>query len=358
MDMKVKVPGAEVEMKVPAIEKLVDYTASGIGSIAGPMLATWIARREAQAKQIAAKGDVEEQKILAEGHADKMRTIAKAQADARATLVSPDSTVQGELDIAQTVTQRIQFQEEKRQKNIGTVVGHAALELGDKDVANSEPDHDWTARFFSDVQDVSSEEMQSLWGKVLAGEVERPGSTSILTLSILRNLDQATASIFRKLCSTCVSIRLDGNQFIDARVSSFDGNPGNNVLKDYGLNFDALNVLNEHGLIISDYNSWFDYKICIGISSSSPEPTMLRCPFSFQGRYWVLVSTTERAENQEFRLSGVALTRSGRELSRIVDLEPMNTYAQALMKFFETKNLKMTEVDNWQPHSFKIDTRR
>ena len=345
-------------MKVPAIEKLVDYTASGIGSIAGPMLATWIARREAQAKQIAAKGDIEEQKILAEGHADKMRTIAKAQADARATLVSPDSIVQGELDIAQTVTQRIQFQEEKRQRNIGTVVEHAALELGDKDVSNSEPNHDWTARFFNDVQDVSSEEMQSLWGKVLAGEVERPGSTSILTLNILRNLDQATASIFRKLCSTCVSIRPDGNLFIDARVPSLGGSPENNVLQDYGLNFDALNMLNEHGLIISDYNSWFDYKICIGISSSSPETTMLRFPFSFQDRYWVLVSTTRRAENQEFRLSGVALTRAGRELSRIVDLEPMNTYAQALIKFFETNNLKMIEVDNWQPQSFKTDTRR
>ena len=359
MDMKVKIPGVvDVEMKVPAIEKLVDYTASGIGSIAGSMLAPWIARREAQAKQIAAKGEVEEQKILAEGQAHKMRTIANAQADARAILVSPDSIIQGELDIAQTVTQRIQFQEEKRQRNIGTVVGHAALELGDKDVSNSEPDHDWTARFFNDVQDVSSEEMQSLWGKVLAGEVERPRSTSILTLSILRNLDQATAGIFRKLCSTCVSIRPDGNQFIDARVPSLGGNPGKNVLKDYGLNFDALNVLNQHGLIISDYNSWYDYRVCIGIASPDPEPRLIRLPFSFQGRYWVLESTTVRTENQEFRLSGVALTRSGRELSRIVDLEPMNKYAQALMEFFKTKNLKMTEVDDWQPQSFKTDTRR
>ena len=209
------------------------------------------------------------------------------------------------------------------------------MELGDKDVANSEPDHDWTARFFSDVQDVSSEEMQSLWGKVLAGEVERPGSTSILTLSILRNLDQATASIFRKLCSICISIRLDGNQFIDARVPSLGGNPSNNVLNDYGLNFDALNVLNEHGLIISDYNSWSNhYGLCIEIVSSGSESPRARLPFSLQGRYWILVSTTIRAENQEFRLSGVALTRSGRELSRIVDLEPMNKYAQALMKFF------------------------
>ena len=55
-------------------------------------------------------------------------------------------------------TQRIQFQEEKRQSNIETVVRHAASELEDKHVEDHEPDHDWTARFFNDVQDVSTKE--------------------------------------------------------------------------------------------------------------------------------------------------------------------------------------------------------
>ena len=39
---------------------------------------------------------------------------------------------------------------------------NAALELGDGNVQDHEVDHDWTARFFNDVQDVSSEEMQKL----------------------------------------------------------------------------------------------------------------------------------------------------------------------------------------------------
>ena len=95
------------------------------------------------------------------------------------------------------MTQRIQFQEAKRQRSIEAVVQQAAFELGDRNVRDHEPDHDWTARFFNEVQDVSSEAMQALWAKVLAGEVERPNSTSIKTLSILRNLDTATAGIFR-----------------------------------------------------------------------------------------------------------------------------------------------------------------
>ena len=215
-----------------------------------------------------------------------------------------------------------------------------APEMEDKDVLDHEPDHDWTARFFNEIQDVSSEEMQLLWAKVLAGEVERPGSTSIRTLSILRNLDQATSDLFRKLCSASVFLVPEGKVPIDARVPSLEGNAATNSLEAYGLGFGTLNVLNEHGLIIADYNSWFDYRLCIGmVFSSETKQRMVRIPFGFQGRYWVLRPTTERTVDKEFRLSGVALTRAGQELSKIVGLTPMNEYAQALMGFFSREEL-------------------
>ena len=114
--------------------------------------------------------------------------------------------MEGEIDIAETVAQRIRFQEEKRQRNIGAVVGQAAAELEGKEVQDHEPDHDWTARFFNEVQDVSSEEMQVLWARILAGEVERPGNTSIQTLSILRNMARRDAELFVKFCGFCWNI--------------------------------------------------------------------------------------------------------------------------------------------------------
>ena len=107
----------DLNLRVPALEKLLDYAASGIGSVAGSMLAPWKARRDAEAKQIAVKGEVEAQRILTEGQSNALQIIANAQSEARSMLVSPGSIVRGELDIAQTVNQRIQFQEEKRQRN-------------------------------------------------------------------------------------------------------------------------------------------------------------------------------------------------------------------------------------------------
>lgn len=258
--------------------------------------------------------------------------------------MSQNTDVTGELDIANTVNQRIQFQERKRQINIASVVRQAASQLGDKEVANNEPDHDWTARFFSDVQDVSSEEMQTLWAKVLAGEVEWAGSTSIRTLGILKNLDQDTARLFRKFCSACVFLSPDGKTLmIDARVPSLGGHAASNSLEAYGLTFDTLNVLNEHGLIISDYNSWYDYKLSIGLKGDNP-PRLIRIPFRFQDRYWILIPTSERDLSKEFRLSGVALTRSGRELSAVVGLEPADEFSQDLSSFFQGEGFQMAEV--------------
>lgn len=331
-----------MDLDVKALEKLVDYAASGIGSVAGSILAPWRARREALAKETAAKGDAKVLLIQAE-----------AQAKARAILVSQDTNVAGVLDIANTVSQRIQFQERKRQINIVSVVRQAANQLGDREVANHEPDHDWTARFFNDVQDVSSEEMQALWAKVLAGEVERAGSTSIRTLGILKNLDQATARLFRKCCSACVFLSPDGKTLMDARVPSLGGNAGSNSLGAYGLDFDALNRLNENGLIISDYNSWYDYRISTGLRLGN-RPQLIRIPFRFQDRYWALFPTSERNPDKEYRLSGVALTRSGRELSSIVGLETMDEFLQALFGYFQKQNMQMKEVQSLETPTFPV----
>ena len=187
LDVNINVPD-KVTVKAPGLEKLLDFTVSGIGAVAGSMLAPWMAKQQARAKAIEEKSQ-----------ADSLRLIAQAQADARQALLAPNSATTGTLKITrEQITQRLEFQEHKRQQNITSAVRQAARELGNEEVPNHEPDHDWTARFFEYVQDVSEDDVRKIWARILAGQVRSPGSVSLRTLSILRNMSRREAELFRE----------------------------------------------------------------------------------------------------------------------------------------------------------------
>ncbi|MFC4255439.1 DUF2806 domain-containing protein [Altererythrobacter xixiisoli] len=58
---------------------------------------------------------------------------------------------------------------------------------------------DWLNLFERLAEDASSERMQQLWGRVLAGEVSRPGRYSVRTLRIIAEIDPISAEWFQKL---------------------------------------------------------------------------------------------------------------------------------------------------------------
>ena len=87
----------DVNLKVPALDKLVDYPGSGIGAVAGPMLASWKARQAAKITLIEARAE-----------ADSLKLVAEAQAEARRLLVEPDSAASEDMELeAGGITQRI-----------------------------------------------------------------------------------------------------------------------------------------------------------------------------------------------------------------------------------------------------------
>ena len=130
----------QVTVTIPALDKLLDYVASGIGAVGGPMLARWKARRLADARR-----------INAQAMADTLAAITDAQARARDKFASAHSHSQVAVTIGREIDARVEFQEEKRHKNIAAVAGGAAEKLRDEEVSEHEVDHDWVARFFADV---------------------------------------------------------------------------------------------------------------------------------------------------------------------------------------------------------------
>lgn len=336
----------EIKVSIPAAEKLLDYTASGVGAVAGSMLAPWTAKKSAEARAIEVRSEADAAETAARGQATAIEIIAAAQREARQMLVPPDSSVSGQLEITEIVSQRLQFQESKRQSNIAAVVGQTHAALGDNEVEDHEPDHDWTARFFADVQDVSSQDMQRLWAYVLAREVQEPGHTSLKTLSILRDLDRGLATLFGRLCSLSVAVGWPSRRILDVRALSL-GEASGSALAQYRLDFSSLLLLAEHGLVVQDFKTRYDFGRLLNIYRGYG-----RWPVNFQGEPWELVPRYAVSYETPFALPGICMTQSGRELFRVVDFMPTeesNAYRSALISYLESFDIELTPVPEDHP---------
>ena len=202
---------------------------------------------------------------------------------------------------------------------------------------------DWLNVFESEAAQMSSEQMQILFGKILAGEIREPTSFSIKTVRLMSQLDNQAASLFRRLCSLSISLRIPGAKsggglhIFDARVPAF-GNAASNSLQDFGLNFGALNILNEYGLIISDYNSYMDYQLSVVSEKRSG------WPLTYQAEKWVFVPITVPQPGNELRIHGVSFSQAGKELLPVVEITPNEKYTSALNSFFERTGMTMTKL--------------
>ena len=302
---------AELVLKIPAIEKLLDYFASGLAATAGPLLLPWRAYMEGHAKRISAQA-----------YADALPTIAQAQEGVRQSLIAPDTENRGVVEIThENITQLIEFQGRKRLANKISVVKSAAEELSDKQVPDHKPDHDWTARFFDCVQDVSSEHMQKLWARVLAGEVESPGRTSLRTLETLRNMTKRDAELFKEI----VGYVIEGefvfyNSEVEKRYST--------------LNYYNLVYLEDCGLI----------NIVPSLAKSIiwRDSTELALPYH---RGALLIAKGEGALDN-LKIPAALLTIAGRELSGIVKGAVQMAYLQDFSSFLNQEGCQLSLVEN------------
>ncbi len=268
--------------------------------------------------------------------------------------------MQTDPEYARVAVQKFGQRVLREQVNLDLITQKAAIELrsandsGDQLGADESGDtinDDWLNTFETEARQISTEEMQAYFGKVLAGEITKPGSYSRRTVKILGSLDQNTASHFLRLCSLSISLQL---QYIE--VPSLGGNAGQNALQEYGLNFATLNLLNEHGLVISDYNSQWGYMPCVALPAVSGLGQQAICiAWSYQGKHWILMPMSNDRVGKKLEVNGVALTQSGRELFSIVKVELIDNYSNALAQFFEGKGFRMLEVAGDKPHVVDVN---
>ena len=122
------------------------------------------------------------------------------------------------------------------------------------------------------------------------------------------------------------------------------GNLGKNCLSDVGLSFDVLTSLTENGLVHPDYSCENGYGPLHEANTGISLPPNAQLPFSHQGNRWVLQGTTDHAAKKAIRVVGAAFTQAGRELLKVVQLEPIPHFTQRLKAYFANNDYKMLQV--------------
>lgn len=173
------------------------------------------------------------------GKADANRylTMEKAKTDAE---IYHNETLAKSQEILQ---ERMLAREARRQHNIKDVVEIAANELkGQESVSEKPVSEDWITRYVNTVEDVSDEELKTIWGKILAGEVKSPGSYSLRTLETLKNLSRKEAELFTRACQYA-------SGYTNHSIIFEKNEPDFGI----GMNYDEISALMDAGLLLNSF---------------------------------------------------------------------------------------------------------
>ena len=139
---------------------------------------------------------------------------------------------------------RLVLQETLKQHNIESVLDNAYDTLNYKEYCSEEPvDKDWVNTFFDSVANVSNEQMQMIWGKILAGEIEEPGSCSIRTLDTLKKMTHKEAELFTSLFPYILKCWGDEQRSFQDYFIAY------NITEKININYPTIILLNEAGII-------------------------------------------------------------------------------------------------------------
>lgn len=205
------------------LTKFVDTIRCGIGKAYEP---THIKRM--------AKAKAQEIEIIGKKVTDNM-TLPTKYDDGKVLI---DSTSADEL--VKRTGERLFYQEIRRQQNIDTVIDESYEQIKNEDTVSAEPvNEDWLFKFFDFVGDISDEQMQKIWSKILFGEIKQPNTYSIRTLNTLRNMTKYEAETFQKISKFKIS--LDKDKVV---ITS-----DHKILEKYDVRYEELLKMEDCGLI-------------------------------------------------------------------------------------------------------------
>lgn len=283
----------------------------------GGLLKPWQIKREALAQtearqiELIALAD-------AEREADDIRAGRLKLADSRYALPLPPFDAKKEIQIEPTLEERSAIEVStssvisdalRREVNVAKAIKYAELELKDDAQKPSERDiePDWLFRWRDYAGAVSSEELQSLWGRLLAGELKAPGSYSYRTLDFIRNLSPDEARKIERV-----------SRFV---ITDFISKSQKSLLENEGISFGYLLELQNLG-VISGVDA-----LGLSVTLKSDQEDHFVKVLRSHGHALIIRHDDPK---KKLKLQAYIVTALGRQVLRLGKFDPHEKYLQAV----------------------------
>ncbi|CAI3929084.1 unnamed protein product [Commensalibacter communis] len=233
--------------------------------------------------------------------------------------------------IHNNITENIVCRELRKEVNFAKTIDIAAdiLSKDETEPPIEQVEQDWIDRFREVASNTTMEEIQQLWGRILAGEIKSPGKHSLRTLEFIKNLSQKEAQQIEKLFSFVL------NDEVIARSFNRSYDYGSKILNsklslDFFLDMQSLGLLNgAEGTFQMTYPPTF-------VKEINYYRLMFR---KYNGQRNAYIFTHDN-RNQELCMPACQLTQLGKELHNLCLVEMDRDYLNYLVAQLEEQGFK------------------
>ncbi len=309
--------------KILPIDKLFEIVSNSVGKISKPYFDKRDIDTKAYEIKKLAEARAEEMKIMTEAVKENYKSTGGISYKENVVSIESPKIESEQLSpvLEDRIQDRIKFQEARRQHNIENITGFAAEDLkNEKEEIPNEPiDEDWATKFFRIAEDISSEEMQALWGKILAGEIKQPKSFSLRTLDLIRNLSKDEADLFVKVAN--LAINGNGSNLI------FKGSHDNSLDK-YGIRYSDIARLTELGLLQT--GDFVQFQIRNNSQDSQQVFTA--------GNIVMIIKI--KANTSTIDIPVTVFSTVGNQLLKLIKTNPPSDYLKSLAEYVKRENVE------------------
>lgn len=154
---------------------------------------------------------------------------------------------------------------------------------------------DWYVKFYEASGNVTEEDIQIIWAKLLCGEVNKPGSISTKVIEVMKNMDVYEAELFEKVLSHSV-VYYNAAFFPNYK----------NLLKKADISYNDILYLDELGLIYADSLLIFEQTVEENFRVLIGNETL------------VLLGKSNKESSSIIRIKQFPFTTVGRQLAHLI----------------------------------------